>query len=157
MLAARFHPSMEPFSARLGVMVGLLALLALVLSVLPGHAEKPAGIASARSVIERQIEAFRADDGPAAYAHAAPTVQALFPSPAAFMQMVRRGYAPVYRPTHYRFEPARIETPDRLVQPVRIEWRGGPPVIAVYLMGRQAGGDWKIEGVMLAKDDRVGA
>lgn len=37
MLAERFHARSEPFGARLRVMIGLLAVMALVLALLPHH------------------------------------------------------------------------------------------------------------------------
>ena len=64
-------------------------------------------------VIAGQIEAFRADDGPAAYGYAAPAIKKIFPSPEIFMEMVRNGYRPVYRPRsfHIRRHHRRNEWP----------------------------------------------
>ena len=45
----------------------------------------PPGLAE--TVIESQLQAFRADDGQAAYEHAAPAVRRLFPTNEAFMAM----------------------------------------------------------------------
>jgi hypothetical protein len=155
MCAARFHTLSEPFAARLGVLIGLWAGLAVLLTVLPGHADPAEDVAAARQVISQQIEAFRQDDAPTAYSHAAPTVQAMFPTPAVFMEMVRRGYPAVYRATRYSFDPAKPHPGSGLLQPVRLEWNGGSPMIAIYLLDRQANGDWKIEGVVLSPDERI--
>lgn len=155
MCAARFHTSSEPFAVRLGVLIGLWAGLAVLLTVLPGHADPAQDVAAARQVISQQIEAFHQDDARTAYSHAAPAVQAMFPTPAVFMDMVRRGYPPVYRATRYSFAPAKPHPGSGLLQPVRLEWKGGSPMIATYLLDRQGDGDWKIEGVVLAPDERI--
>jgi hypothetical protein len=42
-------------------------------------------------IISGQIAAFNADDGPAAYAFAAPLIQQIFPAPDVFMAMVKKG------------------------------------------------------------------
>ena len=62
----------------------------------------PAGVSptdrtAIESVIRHQLDAFRRDDAPAAYAFAAPDVQRIFPDPGLFLDMVRRGYPPVYQ------------------------------------------------------------
>lgn len=156
MTAAHFRIWPAPFGARLQLMIGLWIGLALLLTVLPGHAGAQDETAAVRAVIVQQIDAFRRDDAATAYSHAAPAVQAMFPTPAVFMDMVRRGYPAVYRATDYSFDPVKRHPGDRLLQPVRIEWNGGPPLLATYLLGLQADGEWKIEGVVLAKDRRIG-
>jgi hypothetical protein len=45
----------------------------------------------------------------------------------------------------------------RLLQPVRIEWSDGDPLIAVYILAKQPDGSWKIDGVFLSRDDRIAA
>ena len=157
MLIAKFYPWSEPLSLRLRVMAVLWVGLALILAALPCQANQTAAVAAARTVISQQIDAFRRDDGPGAYTYASPNVKAIFPSPGIFMEMVRTGYPAVYRPRSYSFEVAKWQEDGRLMQPVRIEWQGGDPLIAVYLMARQADGAWKIDGVFMVRDDRVGA
>ncbi len=62
---------------------------------------------SIRGVIGGQIAAFRRDDSQAAFAFAAPLIQQRFGSPERFMEMVRRGYRPVYRPAQVDYGPFR--------------------------------------------------
>src|ERR1700754_3090764 len=59
--------------------------------------------AAIRDVIGRQVEAFRRDDGDAAFGFASPTIQRMFGSSDIFMDMVRQGYQPVYRPRVFDF------------------------------------------------------
>ncbi len=53
--------------------------------------------AAIQSVISKQLDAFRRDDGPGAFSHASPSIQMMFQSHQRFMAMVQRGYAPLYR------------------------------------------------------------
>ncbi len=57
-----------------------------------------------REVIESQLAAFQRDDAAGAFAFASPKIQAMFGDPRTFMQMVRTGYEPVYRPRRFEFQ-----------------------------------------------------
>ena len=48
-----------------------------------------------RHIIERQIDAFLKDDAAAAYAFAAPGIQARYPDKDSFFAMVKKSYQPV--------------------------------------------------------------
>ena len=49
-----------------------------------------------RTIIQAQLDAFRADDADAAFSFASPNIQQRFGDPSQFMRMVKTGYAPVY-------------------------------------------------------------
>ncbi len=100
-------------------------------------------------IITAQIEAFRADDGPGAYAFAAPMIQQVFPTAEHFMAMVRQGYRPVYRPQSFRFGKAGQDAAGRPTQLVTIVGPDGKTYEALYTMERQADGSWKIAGCRL--------
>ena len=94
------------------------------------------------------MAAFAGDDGEAAFAFASPDIRTLFGSADAFMDMVRGGYAAVYRAQQVIFQPV-IERDGRTAQPVMVVGPDGQPVIAMYSMERQPDGGWLIDGVVL--------
>ncbi len=101
-----------------------------------------------RSVIEQQIQAFRADDGDKAFSYASPDIQRKFGSVDRFMSMVKGGYQAVYRPQEVEFLGLKDET-GAIIQAVRLVGPDGKTVMAVYTMERQDDGGWKIGGVYL--------
>ena len=103
---------------------------------------------SIRGVIESQLAAFQRDDGAEAFSYAAPGIQRKFGNPDVFMQMVRSGYAMVYRPREVEILDLRING-STIQQDVLFVGPDGKPVIAVYTMEQQADGSWRIAGVYL--------
>jgi hypothetical protein len=101
-----------------------------------------------RDIITAQIEAFRADDGPAAYTHAAPKIRQMFPTPDDFMALVKRGYPQVYRPQTFTFGPVTTEMRGQPTQRVTIVDGKGKVWTALYAFEKQEDGSWKINGVM---------
>ena len=99
-------------------------------------------------VIESQIEAFQRDDAAVAYGYASPAIQRIFPNPAIFMQMVRSGYRPVYRPQSFEFQELAL-IDGQIVQQVLFVGPDGQLVMALYSMQLQDGGRWRINGVRL--------
>ena len=117
--------------------------------VLPAQAQVSTSDQTAiREVIERQVEAFRRDDGAAAFGYASPNIQGMFGTAETFMDMVRQGYQPVYRPRV--FELREIVTLQGMVtQKVHVIGPDGRPVTALYPMAQQPDGSWRIEGCYL--------
>jgi DNA-binding transcriptional LysR family regulator len=138
----------------------LFAMLAL-LAVLAGPAAAAGGPVSAadgaaiQSVISGQIDAFRRDDGAGAFGFAAPSTQGVFGSADTFMQMVRRGYAPVYRPRSVDF--AALEEEDgQIVQNVELTGPDGLAYTARYTMEHESDGSWRIVGCAILQSRRLG-
>lgn len=132
----------------------LIAALAIVAGfALPATAgDGAAGDLSAiRSVIESQIDAFRQDDGAAAYGYASPTIKQIFPSVGAFMDMVRGQYQPVYHPRSVAFGPL-AEGASGLEQKVFLVGPDGARYVALYTLQRQPDGTWKIDSCVLLPD-----
>lgn len=104
--------------------------------------------AAIRDVIAGQIEAFRRDDGAAAFGFAAPAIRRMFGDVDRFMEMVREGYRPVYRPRDFAFREILVR--DGLaLQKVHITGPDGAAVTAFYTMERQPDGSWRIAGCSL--------
>ena len=129
----------------------LLALLLLAVALPAAAADlAPRDAAAIRDVIERQMEAFRRDDGPAAFALATDGIRERFGSAATFLEMVRRAYPAVYRPGSVLFEkPETLE--GAIVQPVRLTDAEGRAWLALYPMQRRPDGQWRINGCQLSR------
>jgi Domain of unknown function (DUF4864) len=129
------------------LLLGALAMLPVAASAFSENDR-----AESRAVIERQIEAFRHDDGAAAFAFASPGLQAIFQDQDRFMGMVKNGYQPVYRPRNYAFA-GIAETDSGLTATLSIEDQDGHAWTAIYTLEKQPDGSWKITSCRL---ERVG-
>ena len=127
-----------------------LFLLAALLISLTAPARAADDVAAAQGVIRSQVEAFSRDDAAAAYSHAAPAIQEIFPQADIFMSMVRNSYAPVYRHKSFDFGEARVAD-STIVQRVHIVDAEGIPWEALYTLELQPDGSVKITGCVLLK------
>jgi hypothetical protein len=127
----------------------LLFATLLVVSLARAQALGPADTEQFQRIISGQIQAFRADDSLAAYSYAAPAIKRIFPSPEIFMEMVRKGYRPVYRPSRFAFGEVTEEVQGRPTQQVNIIDENGKSWSALYVFERQPDGSWKIIGCTL--------
>lgn len=149
-------------AVRLLPAVGALGVVALGviagLAAWPAGAEdvaSPAARAAIHAVIARQIEAFRHDDGAAAFALASPHIQALFGSAEGFMAMVRHAYQPVYHPQSVTFGPIGSDH-GQVTQDVDLIGPDGRSARAHYTMEREKDGSWRIDGCALTLGNDVG-
>ncbi|MFO1087841.1 MAG: DUF4864 domain-containing protein [Reyranellaceae bacterium] len=137
----------------------LLSLLGLFLglALLPALAQpavSEADRSTIRDIIRSQVEAFRRDDGEAAFGYASPTIRGLFGTSDVFMDMVRQGYRPVYRPRVFDFAEI-VSLHGQITQKVHVIGPDGRPVTAFYPMTRLPDGTWRIDGCYLqAPEDR---
>lgn len=125
----------------------LAALLTLSLPANAGDAGTFDAIQAkeVRAVIEAQLAAFAADDGPRALSYAFPDIRKRFPVPEGFLEMVRKSYPVVYRPRSVGFlEPEQAD--DEVFQAVEMSDAEGVLWIAIYRMGRIEDGTWRIMG-----------
>lgn len=134
-----------------------LALLTLILGfAASAQAQQPAvsaaDRAAIRDVIQGQVEAFRRDDGDAAFGYASPAIQGMFGEADVFMDMVRQGYRPVYRPRVFDFREI-VEMHGEIAQKVHVVGPDGKPVTALYPMTRLPDGSWRINGCYLQAPD----
>jgi len=130
-------------------MRAFLLLVALLIGV-SAPARAADDVTAAQKIIRSQVEAFGRDDAAAAYSHAAPAIQEMFPQPDIFMAMVRGSYAPVYRHKSFEFGEARVAD-GKIAQRVRIVDDEGVPWEALYTLEQQPDGSLKITGCTLLK------
>jgi hypothetical protein len=128
----------------------VLILLAALLIGFGAPARAADDVAAAQSVIRSQEQAFSRDDSAAAYSHAAPAIQGIFPDAETFMAMVRNSYAPVYRHKSFEFGEARAAD-GKIAQRVHILDTDGVPWEALYTLELQPDGSLKITGCVLLK------
>jgi len=131
----------------------ILVLCSLLLLAAPARAEDAVSVADRaqiRAVIEQQIQAFAKDDATAAFAFASPAIRQQFGTPDIFMEMVRSGYAAVYRPRSLSFGETRL-VEGVTVQQVDVIGPDGVGAHAFYLMEREADGSWRINGVTMTR------
>jgi hypothetical protein len=92
---------------------------ALLLVAASAFAQTPVERQAIQGVIAGQIDAFRHDDAPAAFGFASPDAHAKFGTAEIFMDIVRRGYQPVYRPSSVTYGTASVEG-EHIVQRVEV-------------------------------------
>lgn len=107
-----------------------------------------------RTVIHRQIDAFRRDDAQGAFALVSPGVQQAFGTPERFLESVRSSYRAVYRPQSVAFLELVVMGGD-VVQQVQLTDRSGSLWVAYYAMQRQKDGSWRTNGCHLVQPSRT--
>lgn len=123
----------------------------LALAALTHAAAEQCEQSAIRGVIDAQMDAFYHGDHEAAFAYAAPEVQAAYGHADRFAEVVRQAYAPVYRPLSVAFFDLKAPDSDRPVQVVHVLDAQGKRWEASYQMARQQDGSWRIAGVALRK------
>lgn len=128
-------------------------IFAIFLAALAGMAQAQSDTIEA--TIQRQIEAFRADDFATAFGYASPSIRGIFETPENFGAMVRGSYPMVWRPETVEFGALR-EVAGRLWQRVILRDAEGRLHALDYQMIETEGG-WRINGVQLLQAPGVGA
>ena len=130
----------------------LILVIALMLGGTAGADDgvAPADANAIQQVIQGQMAAFKVDDWAAAFAYAAPGIQAKFENPQIFRQMVTSAYQPVYRPQGVEFR-ALAASPSGPTQEVFVIGPDGLAYLAYYTMERQPDGSWRISGCYLVR------
>ena len=138
----------------------LLSLALLLPALLPGLAgASPERVTRAdadeiRTVINRQIDAFKRDDAQGAFALVSPGVRQAFRTPEKFLDVVRMAYRAMYRPSAVAFMDMLVFDGD-VVQQVQVTDRSGLVWVAYYAMQRQSDGSWKTNGCHLVQPART--
>lgn len=138
-----------------------LACVSVVLAVLCSHparaddAPSPADAAAIHDVISKQLDAFNAGDGATAESFASPGIRDKFPSPDAFMSMVKNAYGALIKPRSTHFDDI-TQTPLGVVQKVTFVASDGQVWTAAYTM-QLVDGQWRISGCFMLKSEAVNA
>lgn len=128
-----------------------LAAVFLCVSLIPPCAAGAAEpVDTVQGIIQSQITAFLNDDAKTAYSFASPTIRGKFPTEGAFFDMVKKGYAPVYRPGNFAFGRAKVAD-GMVVQEVLISGPDGKDWTALYQVVKQPDGSYKINGVHMVR------
>jgi len=138
---------MMPQSRKTQLIIGLLGVA--LLSFAAAYVFKADHEADIRAVITAQIEAFKRNDGEAAFAIAAPEIQAKFGNARTFMNMVASSYPQVYRPHHVDFLDIAV-TGGHVLQKVILVDHDGNDAMAIYAL-TMVDGDWRISGYIISK------
>lgn len=142
--------------------LGLICVWALGVSMLlvshtPGFAQSASGDAAAfQKIIRGQMNAFQSGDAEMAYSFATRELQRRFQNPDIFMQMVKQGYQPVYRPKDVTFGSSKV-TSQGPVQEVYVTGPDGEAWLALYSFEQQEDGSWLISGCYLTKSPGLAA
>jgi hypothetical protein len=142
-------------AARLLFLAGLVLGLS-IFAVQAQPAVSDADRSAIRETIQSQVEAFRRDDGEAAFGFASPAIRNMFGTSDIFMDMVRQGYQPVYRPRVFDFREI-VDLHGQVTQKVHVIGPDGRPVTAFYPMTRLPDGTWRINGCYLQAPDEHSA
>ena len=132
-----------------------LATLGGVMLMLASTFGAQAQQAEIRGTIDRQLEAFKADDFATAFTFATPSLQMLFQSPQNFQRMVTQGYPMVWRPAEVQYLDLREEN-GAMMQTVEITDAQGRVHLLDYRMEPTPEG-WRIGGVQILKTPGVAA
>jgi ketosteroid isomerase-like protein len=139
--------------SRLAAFLALFAILLAVLAPAASADDVSAADKSAmQAIVSGQIAAFAHDDAAAAYAYASPAIQGIFPTPDAFMAMVKTGYGAIYRPRSVVFGDVAMGDAGPVAK-VYVTGADGESFVALYSFQKQPDGSWKINGVQIIKDD----
>jgi hypothetical protein len=100
-----------------------------------------------RMLVRDQLAAFRAGDAARAYGLCSSGIHETFSTPEELLALIKERYPALTDPRQLTFGGYTI-TPDGLGQLLEVVDRSGRSTRAVYLVVREAGGAWKVNGCM---------
>ena len=141
------------------IRVALATAIAALIAASPAIADPKAKVAvvaatddvAIKGVVARQMAAFRRGDANAMFAAATPKVRRVFRTPETFVAAMKKGCGPVYHASRVAFRDL-VRIDGMLVQPVHVVAVNEIPVTALYIVERQPGGEWRIDGCVLARE-----
>jgi len=136
----------------------LAAATAVSAVLLSGAARSEDGLDSGafQEIIKNQMSAFATGNAKAAFSFATSSLQQQFQTPEFFMEMVRQGYQPVYRPHSVTFGRSKM-TKLGPTQEVYVTGPKGHDWLALYSFEKQDDGSWRISGCYLTESNGFSA
>ncbi len=131
------------------LLLGPLVLCLLAAARPAAAAPQPDPAVAVDRVISEQIADLRRGDGAAAFRLASPHIQAQFVRPDEFMQMVSTGYAPLLQAREQHFGMFQFQG-TKAAQELDLVAADGSTSRALYLMEREPGGQWRVDGCVLS-------
>jgi uncharacterized protein DUF4864 len=135
------------------VVAGLALILVLGAMEVTQNRVTRSDLVEIRTVISRQIEAFRRDDAQGAFALVSPDVQHSFGTEH-FLHVVRTTYRAVYRPANLSFLDL-VVIGGEVVQQIHVTDHAGGLWVAYFSMQRQRDGSWRMNGCHLLQSVRT--
>jgi len=132
-------------------LTGVIAMSIVLLSATSAFAAEEVNevdVKAVRFVIDSQISAFKSGDHQSAYAFAAPNVQQAFPSVEIFIDMVRRGYMPIYQPESYFFG-RNMLSEGEVYQELIVTDANRKLWQIIYTLIQQEDKSWKVTNVLM--------
>lgn len=126
------------------------------LGISASSASESADSEAFQKIIKQQMNAFAADNAAEAFSFATNNLKRQFQTPEFFLEMVRRGYQPVYRPKSVTFGLSKV-TDIGPTQEVYVTGPKGKNWLAVYSFEKQQDGSWRISGCYLKEADGFAA
>jgi hypothetical protein len=110
----------------------------------------------ARTIIQRQLDAFKQNDADSAFSLASPGLRETYANPHNFMDSVRSGETPFFKRRMVEYHDF-VTAGDDAAQSVVLVDDDSYVWTIVYKLSRQPDGSWLIDGVMLVKSDALDA
>lgn len=130
--------------------VAVTALVGTVMMLGNAFADAPLDGSAFQKIIKNQMSAFASGNAQAAFSFATPSLQQRFQTPEFFMEMVRQGYQPVYKPKSVIFGQSKM-TKIGPTQEVYVTGPKGNDWLALYSFEKEEDGTWRISGCYLKR------
>ena len=132
------------------------AILSAMLGATFAQADDSLDSSAFQTIIKNQMSAFASGNAKQAFSFATNSLRQRFKTPEFFMEMVKQGYQPVYRPKSVTFGATKM-TEFGPTQEVFVTGPKGENWLALYSFEQQEDGTWRISGCYLTKFDGFSA
>jgi hypothetical protein len=144
------------FSIVARLAAALFAVLSFSVASFPVFADELSvgDLDAIQKTVRQQIDALSNDDAAGAFALTARDMRDKLGDADNFLQIIKHEYDPVYRHQVALYSPPQV-VDGNIYQVVRLTDMDNHVWIAIYLMGRDEGGEWKVQGCQLLETSTV--